>query len=721
MTWFLLDRRTGWRTDRVLTTHCAVGDDIGLAAIPGFPQPLTDASGTFGGLTDPTGVATGPGGDVVMLDADGRRVLRFDPCDAAFHELDCLPGRGAQFSDVAIDDHGDLLLAERAARRVVVLSADGRYLRQVIAPRQVTATGIVVARPTWTIPLSGGPAEPRWPAGTWDPVALTTGRGRRFVADEANGLIHVFDDSGVACLVTDGSGNGLSGLVRPRAIAVDTQGTMYVLQTGATTVRVIGPDGVGVAEVTTLDDRRQRFCPVAVAVSPSGELCVATPGGCLAVVDQGTGCTRRAEVGRRAVVRGLAFDRHGDAVVTDAGNSCLVRLIGGGGYERAGRFVTTPLDAGVSECRWHRVALEADVPAATAVRIATLTADVALDTAELPPPDDERWVTSVALSGAHCGPWDVLVRSQPGRYLWVAVELSGDGRATPRIGRVECHAPRHSSITLLPAAFQAEPSSSDFLDRFLSIFDTVRATVTSTVDRTPQLLDPAAAPAGGCGEPDFLTWLAGWVGIADQERLPVERRRRLVASAAALYRRRGTPDGVGRHVALFCGARVRVLEHYRLRRWAIAGHGRLGDTSQLFGAEIVRRLQLDRFSRLDEARLDGTDDPRHDPFLVHAHRFTLFVDAAPSADPERVAERAERILALAKPAHTAGDIAVVQPRMRVGIQAMVGLDSVVADTPLPSTTGTVRLRHGSVVTGRTAAGAGALTTSARLGSTSTLT
>ena len=168
-------------------------------------------------------------------------------------------------------------------------------------------------------------------------------------------------------------------------------------------------------------------------------------------------------------------------------------------------------------------------------------------------------------------------------------------------------------------------------------------------------------------------------------------------------------------------APVILRDRHGSTAWAIAGHGRLGDTSQLFGAEIVRRLQLDRFSRLDEARLDGTDDPRHDPFLVHAHRFTLFVDAAPSADPERVAERAERILALAKPAHTAGDIAVVQPRMRVGIQAMVGLDSVVADTPLPSTTGTVRLRHGSVVTGRTAAGAGALTTSARLGSTSTLT
>jgi hypothetical protein len=179
--------------------------------------------------------------------------------------------------------------------------------------------------------------------------------------------------------------------------------------------------------------------------------------------------------------------------------------------------------------------------------------------------------------------------------------------------------------------------------------------------------------------------------MALDEQLPLGRRRRLVRDATALYRLRGTLEGVRRFVSLFCGVEVKVLEHYRLRRWAIAGRGRLGDATQLFGPEIVRRLQLDEFSEIGSFRLIDTDDPFRDPFHVYAHKFSLFLLAC---EEERLMARARRVADLAKPAHTEVDVTAVEPRLRVGSQSTVGLDTVIGAVPPPGRTGQARLGRG---------------------------
>jgi hypothetical protein len=66
-------------------------------------------------------------------------------------------------------------------------------------------------------------------------------------------------------------------------------------------------------------------------------------------------------------------------------------------------------------------------------------------------------------------------------------------------------------------------------------------------------------------------------------------------------------------------------------------------------------------------------------FEETAHRFTAVVNAS-EADEERV-RRLERVLDAEKPAHTAYHLCVAEPRLRVGLQAHVGLDSVVAGDP----------------------------------------
>jgi phage tail-like protein len=670
---FLLDRRTGWRAEPLLVD--AVDSDDGvlrLQPLPGAPQAVTDASGTFGGLVDPIGVAAGADGTIVVLDRAGTRVLRYDDCAAAFVPLPCLFAdstfalSGAK--DLTVTRAGDVAIADTGNARVLVLVGAGLAVRAAAASP---------------------------PGVAWEPWGIAAWRGGLVVTDHANGLVHFLDGCGNWLRSSDGEGPEAAPFDHPTAVAVDRRGRVFVLQEGSSRVRVLDADGSFLADVDTLNDRRHDFCPLAVAVSPEGDLCLAGAGGELCVLPVASGSWPVAgDVAVDAPVRGLAFDRDGNPVFVDGDRCCLVRMRNGAGYPKSGRFVTTALDSGLTGCRWHRIALSAATPQGTAIRVDTLTAQAPLSPAELADVPASRWATGQIVGAVADGRWDCLVRSDPGRYLWLSLTLTGDAAATPEIDDVEVWFPRLTSFDYLPRAFAAEPASGDFLERYSAILDRGRQGVTETLDRIAALFDPMAVPAGDGGGPDFLDWLAGWVGMAVDEQLPVATRRRLTRDAAELYRLRGMPEGVRRFVALFCGVEVRVLEHYRLRRWAIAGGGRLGDTTQLFGAAIVKRLQLGEFSEIGSFELVDTDDPRRDPFFVYASRFSLFLLAHPD---DRLLARAQRVAELAKPAHTEVDIEVIEPAQRVGIQSTIGLDTVIAAVPPPGRTGEGRLGRGFVV------------------------
>jgi hypothetical protein len=106
----------------------------------------------------------------------------------------------------------------------------------------------------------------------------------------------------------------------------------------------------------------------------------------------------------------------------------------------------------------------------------------------------------------------------------------------------------------------------------------------------------------------------------------------------------------------------------------------------LWGQSIVNRSQLSGpvtagNARLGVTQLKTSQDPLRDPFHVYAHRFTLFL-------PGWLARRSglkralERLVAAEKPAHTQATIRWVEPRMRIGVQAVIGLDAVIGCWPV---------------------------------------
>lgn len=528
----------------------------------------------------------------------------------------------------------------------------------------------------------------RWRAPMeWEPNGVVVDGGFRVhVADPLNGMVHHFGWSGRYLGNTAGVGAS-------RFLALGHDGrTLYAA--GPAEAFRVDPDG-GVTPVTEpADDLGGEFPPSAYEVAPDGSMHL------------GPLC---------APPTGSWFDLDGNPTAAPAGPSQV--------YERNASAVLGPLDSLIDECVWHRVNLVGDLPDGAAVTVDTTTAHVPLSKAEVEALPEQAWETRLTSTAFQDGEWDGLVRSPGGRYLWIRLTLAGNGATSPRVDEAVVEFPRISLRRYLPAVYGAEPTSADFTDRLLAIFDRSLRDTEAAVDDLPALLDPHST--------GHLDWLASWIGLKPDRRLPEWLQRDIVANAGHLLDLRGTVAGLRTLLVVALGldrlapcepggrcacSEPRrtcpprpverpsfeppplVLEHFRLRRWFEAGASTLGDRTVLWGQSIVGRSQLGSSAQVGVTALKGTQDPLRDPFHVHAHKFTVFVPASAGRTQER-RRAVEQLVAWGSPAHTLGHVEYVDARLRIGIQSSIGLDTVVARMPAGFTLGSTTLGPASVLDG----------------------
>jgi phage tail-like protein len=342
----------------------------------------------------------------------------------------------------------------------------------------------------------------------------------------------------------------------------------------------------------------------------------------------------------------------------------------GGGVAKAGSLLTTRLDSGVDRCVWHKVLMRLALPLPSGARVTVWTYstnDAGVTTADVALLGPDEWRTGQS-NAAEC-----LVRSPPGRFLWLRLELTESGVASPLVEQLRVYFPRDGYLQYLPAVYQADPTSRDFLDRFLSIFETEFSRIEETVSGLSRLFNARGTP-----EP-FLAWLGAWVGMVFQPSWPAVNRRELLRRSAELYRRRGTAGGLALFVELALGLNVRIVEGWRARQAVmLGGAAPLGSGSILLGDCAGDRLRLDVHSRVGEFRLNDVGDPRHDAVAAGAHEFTVYVDG-PLSD---LVERSLRqLIDQEKPAHASYALRQVSGRLRVGVEATVGVDTGVGPPP----------------------------------------
>ncbi len=346
-----------------------------------------------------------------------------------------------------------------------------------------------------------------------------------------------------------------------------------------------------------------------------------------------------------------------------------------GRYVGDGEFVTDMIDSGISRCRWHRVRVTADVPAGTAVTVSVVVSEDGQFA-------DTDWQT------APPGVTDFLVDQPPGQFLVARVRLSGDTSATPVLHRIRLDFPRTTSADLLPAAFRQDPAADDFTERFLSLFDATLTEIDRVIERYPALLDPEGVPDRA------LPWLAGLLGLTFESGWDADTRRKLLAAAPELYRRRGTPGALAKAVRIVFGVDPVIDELADDRQWAQVRATARGNAPGLGSVRLFGRSAT-RFrvggSALGAAPLRAFGDPDTDPLTEHAHRFRVLVPGG------RVDEDAlRRVVTRQAPAHTRASVRTGGAGFVVGTRSAVGVDTAFVPLPAPVLGGT-RLDHDGVL------------------------
>ena len=708
----LLNAQVGWQAAQISNISFEnTPAAMQLTTLPDQGIPLMDQSGSFGGLSTPTGLAVGPNDQIYILDGKAHLVKRFDPCQGLFETLPCIGTQGydprqlQDPQDLAIASNGDLLITDTGNRRVQIFTEKGLALRSILGPFQVHREGSAIWLTSAAVTYQNDDIScsriPNYPTGTWQPWGITLScQNWSYISDYANGLVHVFDSCGFWRKALTGEGTDAEPFEKPTHLVLDKHGHLYVVQEGKDFVTVLSPDGEFLERITFSKEAKGRFCPLAIGIDDNGNLFISERFSCrIHIVCTGVG---QQYLGTCRSFNGLglslAFDKEGNPLVASAEQSAVVKLQAKASHFLEGEYYSEALDSRIHDCQWHKVVLRAALEPGSQIRVSTFTSTIAKSNEEIQSLPESRWTAMTPHTTLGEGEWDGLIQSLSGRYLWLRLSLYGDGQVTPVIEQIRVYFPRASSMQYLPAIYQKNPSSGEFLGRFLSIFDTLQKGISHRLNAMPKYFDPEATPAEPkkAGEMDFLSWLASWLGLALERRWPEERRRQLVKHAHRLYKLRGTPEGLSLHLELYTGLKPNILEHFKLRRWFYLNQGRLGDVSTLWGDAVVKRLQLDNYSRIGDFQLIDSSDPLHDPFYQHAHRFTVFVPLRQEAT-ETDQKVIERIIDLAKPAHTLGQVQIVRPRFRVGIQSFVGVDTAIGAYPASLKEGEGQLGYDTVL------------------------
>ncbi|MBL0388112.1 hypothetical protein JJB07_15960 [Tumebacillus sp. ITR2] len=319
-----------------------------------------------------------------------------------------------------------------------------------------------------------------------------------------------------------------------------------------------------------------------------------------------------------------------------------------------GVYFTRAFDAVTSEMVWHKILLDADLPDETQLRVYYYASDhreVWLDEGTVLLDDflhDERFSleekqrrTRNLWHGPIVNPRDALLRAQ-GRYLWLRIEWSGSDRKTPLLKKVRAYYPRTSYLQYLPAVYQQDPQSRDFLERFLSLFGTFFDEMEEAIDHIARCFDTDAATG------DLLKWLSTWMGIAVDDRWTEEQTRTLLKRAPDLYKKRGTREGIQELLEVFTGEKPILVEFFQYKN--------------LIEKAEVRRLM---------ERLYGLDP----------YRFSVLVK--PEAVPDdRSRALLEKLLSEERPAFTDVQLVVLEPQIHMGSHTYLGINTFLQEPTL---------------------------------------
>jgi len=167
-----------------------------------------------------------------------------------------------------------------------------------------------------------------------------------------------------------------------------------------------------------------------------------------------------------------------------------------------------------------------------------------------------------------------------------------------------------SYLKYLPAIY----SESEFIGRFLMIFESVLGPVEAMVDNLAYYFDPGISPE------ELLPWLASWMKVEMDSSWPVERRREMVKSGPWLFQWRGTRRGLREYLRLYTGIEPVITEDFggiilggqsELGRNTVLGEGHQHVFTVTFEVEDPDSINVSQVKRIIE-----TEKPAHTSYIL---------------------------------------------------------------------------------------------------------
>ena len=615
------------------------------------------------------------------------------------------PGPGA-FEPAAVCVDGDrAYVADRSAGRLVAIST--RLQRQIGTVETDLETPVELA-------TAGGSV-----------LALDAGR-----EDSAGRLVRVGPAGQTESI--------LDGVESPRDLLVTGRGEGWVLDAPSERPRLRTIDGERTLSLSSLrlGSSGESLTPTCLGRSEAGPvvlgcrtddgefvLCTYELGASVATERHRQGRSWRTLVG---VEEGPLYAAVGDGSCLEL--AATERYTVEPGTSRYRGAVLGRFDAGTDEIEWHRLRLDLGRQSSgTQVRVRYFATDgQSVDTGGLPAleclsADDvetlaSAGVTSVwglassdpavlsaelpAVSEREVAAWrraaeqaidwrevgtpdptDVLLEGATGRYLHVAIELRGSRTTSPRIDAVEAFCPRQSYLRYLPDIYRENGASAAFLERFLSIFESMFVDVEREIETITRYFDPGGVPS------DSLEWLASWLAVDVDESWPESAWRELLVRAPELYRQRGTRAGLRAMLELYLRhveppAPVPDRGSSALRRATETATNAARVANADGGTDRAGGLPHELFV-LEHADLDGIEsDAAREPFeraLAGPQSFVVY--AGPFAREEHH-DAVERIVDREAPAHTRGAVVGIEQSFELAGNTFLGVNSTLTDREL---------------------------------------
>lgn len=369
----------------------------------------------------------------------------------------------------------------------------------------------------------------------------------------------------------------------------------------------------------------------------------------------------------------------------------------GGTFATAGSFIAGPFQVSDQPTSWFRLrAMLKPVLNGfrnSHVQFYTFTA------AAGPPPWNPASATPFSDPQWRSAPRDALnfaITNAPGKVLYIGAQFRGDGTDSQQLDQIRIDYGRDTYTKFLPPVYRKQPASADFLDRFLGMHESVLSGIEQEIDDLPLLFDPSAAPAGE--PPTWLGWLSGWLAFLIDEHWPEAQARENLSRAFHLSGKRGTVEGLTEYLRMYAGVNALIEEPARsIAVWPLGGANPLGFGTMLAPGALQGAV-LGTTATVDQSHLTTGESIGSALFDDVAHRFCVSVYCAELNAPDTL-NLVRSVLDREKPAHTTYDLCVIVPKMRVGVQARVGIDAVVgkagsaeAQTGAPLGTGALAAR-----------------------------